>query len=110
MAGSSFEPPDPGGAETATLQAMIAVQLGRILAHDPGARLGDDPEDVHQLRVATRRLRAFLRAARPLLEKSWAEDLRAEPGWLGGALGPVRPATGRTSGLRPGRAGRRRGP
>ena len=27
------------------------------------SRLGDDPEDLHQLRVATRRLRAFLRAA-----------------------------------------------
>ena len=31
--------------------------------HDPGTRLGDDPEELHQLRVAARRLRAFLRAA-----------------------------------------------
>ena len=40
-----------------------------LLAHDPGTRRGDDPEDLHQLRVATRRLRAFLRAARPLVDQ-----------------------------------------
>jgi CHAD domain-containing protein len=61
-----------------------------VLAHDPGTRLGEDPEDLHQLRVATRRLRAFLRAGRPLLDAEWAEALRAELAWLGGALGPVR--------------------
>jgi CHAD domain-containing protein len=42
------------------------------------------------MRVATRRLRAFLRAARPLLDVEWAEGLRSELAWLGGALGPVR--------------------
>jgi CHAD domain-containing protein len=61
-----------------------------ILAHDPGTRRGDDPEDLHQLRVATRRLRAFLRTARPLLDPEWAEPLREELGWLGGHLGPAR--------------------
>jgi len=61
-----------------------------LLAHDPGTRRGDDPENLHQLRVAIRRLRAFLRAARPLVEHEWAESLRAELGWLGGHLGPAR--------------------
>ena len=74
--------------------AALAVALGQeveaLLAHDPGARRGDDPEDVHQLRVATRRLRAFLRAAGVLVEKEWAVSLREELGWLGGHLGPAR--------------------
>ena len=74
--------------------AALAVALGeqarRLLLHDPGVRLGSDPEDLHQLRVATRRLRAFLRAGRPLLEPAWSEPLRDEIGWLGGALGPAR--------------------
>jgi CHAD domain-containing protein len=61
-----------------------------LLTHDPGTRRGDDPEDLHQLRVATRRLRAFLRAARALVEAEWAEPLREELGWLGGHLGPAR--------------------
>jgi CHAD domain-containing protein len=79
----------PAGAVEA-LRRMFRLQLDRILLHDPGVRIGDDPEDLHQLRVATRRLRAFLRAARPLLVREWAEELRAELGWLGAALGPVR--------------------
>jgi len=52
--------------------------------------MGDDPEDVHQLRVATRRARAYLRVARPLLDETWSEPLREELGWLGRSLGPVR--------------------
>ena len=32
----------------------------------------------------------MLRAALPLLDPAWAESLRAELAWLGGALGPVR--------------------
>jgi CHAD domain-containing protein len=39
-----------------------------------------------------RRMRATLTAARPLLDRTWADDLRAELGWLGRALGPVRDA------------------
>jgi CHAD domain-containing protein len=72
------------------LGVRLREQVTRLLAHDPGVRLGDDPEDVHQLRVATRRLRAFLRAGRPLVEAEWADGLRAELGWLGRSFGPAR--------------------
>ena len=86
------EPPEltkdtpPGEALGIALEADYRA----LLAHDPGTRRGDDPEDLHQLRVATRRLRAFLRAARPLVDREWAESLREELGWLGGHLGPAR--------------------
>ncbi len=76
----------PGEALGIALEADYLA----LLAHDPGTRRGDDPEDLHQLRVATRRLRAFLRAARPLVEAGWAASLREEIGWLGGHLGPAR--------------------
>ncbi len=72
------------------VRALLAVQVGELIAHDPGTRLGADPEELHQVRVATRRLRAVLRAAAPLLDPAWTESLRAELAWLGGALGPVR--------------------
>jgi CHAD domain-containing protein len=72
------------------LAARLKEQVDRLLARDPGVRLGEDPEDVHQLRVATRRLRAFLRVARPLVERAWADGLRDELGWLGRSLGPAR--------------------
>jgi len=64
--------------------------LRALLVHEPGTRSGEDPEDLHQMRVAVRRMRAVLRAARPMLDRAWADGLRAELGWLGRALGPVR--------------------
>jgi CHAD domain-containing protein len=70
--------------------AAIAAQLHAIQSHDPGVRLGTDPEDLHRVRVAVRRARAILRGARPLLDEQWADTLRVELGWLGQALGPVR--------------------
>ena len=84
--------PPPGASPAEELGAALAEQVRRVLLHDPGTRLGSDPEDLHQLRVATRRLRAFLRAGRPLVDEAWAESLRAELGWLGSALGPARDA------------------
>jgi CHAD domain-containing protein len=73
-----------------SLGALLAAQLRAVQSHDPGVRLGTDPEDLHRLRVTVRRSRAILRAARPLLDEQWADTLRAELGWLGHALGPVR--------------------
>jgi CHAD domain-containing protein len=72
------------------LGARLHREYLRLLLHDPGVRLGGDPEDVHQLRVATRRLRAYLRAARPLVKRGWTDGLRGELAWLGGSLGPAR--------------------
>jgi CHAD domain-containing protein len=72
------------------LGLRLREQVTVLVSHDPGTRLGSDPEDLHQLRVATRRLRAFLRGARPLLAPGPTEDLRSELAWFGGALGPAR--------------------
>jgi CHAD domain-containing protein len=74
----------------AHLQARLREQFYELLAHDPGVRLGGDPEDLHQLRVAVRRLRALLRAGRPLLVDEWVVQLRDELAWLGRELGPAR--------------------
>ncbi|KAA5837111.1 CHAD domain-containing protein [Saccharopolyspora hirsuta] len=72
------------------VRAGLDNRLRALVAHDPGTRLGEDPEELHQMRVAVRRMRAMLLAARPFLDRSWSEPLRAELGWLGRALGPVR--------------------
>jgi CHAD domain-containing protein len=91
-----IEPPPPlemagkGTPAVAALGLALAEQARRLVLHDPGTRLGADREDLHQLRVATRRLRAFLRAGRPLVERAWADGLREELGWLGASLGPAR--------------------
>ena len=65
-------------------------QLSRLFWYEPGTRLGVDPEFVHDMRVATRRLRTALQvfsAAIPAkTRRNWQRELR----WIGRALGRVR--------------------
>jgi CHAD domain-containing protein len=81
---------DPSATPVDHVRGSLDQRLRALLTHEPGTRTGEDIEDLHQMRVAVRRMRATLKAARPLLDATWSDDLRAELGWLGGALGPVR--------------------
>ena len=80
----------PGDPAPHHVRAALDLRLRAMLRHDPGTREGTDIEELHQMRVSVRRMRATLKAARPLLDAAWADGLRAELGWLGRALGPVR--------------------
>jgi CHAD domain-containing protein len=71
------------------LRALLRTQLGAILRHDPGTRLGTDPESLHDMRVGVRRARALLRAGGSLIASD-TQMLRGELQWLGGVLGAVR--------------------
>ena len=71
------------------IRELLAAQLRELEAHDPGVRAGDDPEDVHRCRVATRRARAIVRATEPLLGTALSE-LAEELKWVASLLGPVR--------------------
>jgi CHAD domain-containing protein len=82
--------PPPEETPAGILRQALRTQYERLVLHDPGTRTGLDPEDLHQFRVATRRLRAFLRAGSDLLDREWADETRAELKWLGGTLGVVR--------------------
>lgn len=82
-----------GGADVRdVLRASLSASFVRLARHDAGVRLGEDPEAVHQARVAVRRLRSDLRTFRDALEPSWADPLRDELKWLGRALAGVRDA------------------
>jgi CHAD domain-containing protein len=72
------------------IRHVIALSVASLMRHDPGVRLGDDPEDVHRARVATRRLRSQLRTFRTMLDPIWANAVRDELRWLGASLGQVR--------------------
>jgi CHAD domain-containing protein len=72
------------------LRAYLKEQVDELRRHDPGARLGEDTERIHRMRVASRRARSALRAARPLVDREWADGLRAELKWLGGELSAAR--------------------
>ena len=90
----------PKATVATVVQASIAAGLTRIIRHDPGVRLGDDPEHVHQARVGARRLRSDLKTFSRLLDEGWTTSTRAELGWLAGALGEVRDADVLTGRLR----------
>ena len=72
------------------LRAFLQTQLAEIERHDPAVRVGADPEDLHDLRVAVRRSRAALREARSLLGDEQGRVLRDELKWFGRQLGPAR--------------------
>jgi CHAD domain-containing protein len=84
-------PPLTGDARVGDLvRHAIARSVGQIVGHDPGARLGDDPEDVHKLRVGTRRLRSDLHSFAPVLDPARVKAIRTELRWLGAVVGAVR--------------------
>jgi CHAD domain-containing protein len=88
--GDGAADPDPSAESPfERLRSRLRRQLQEIERHDPGTRLGRDPESLHDMRVAVRRLRALLRAGRKLVSTDTAElDARLKE--LGRVLGEVR--------------------
>jgi CHAD domain-containing protein len=84
----------PGSGATAgdVVRYAIASSVDRYLRHEPGVRAAEDPEAVHQARVATRRLRSDLRTFGSLLEEEWTNVIRQELSWIAGLLGGARDA------------------
>ena len=82
--------PGPLATPLEHVLALMRTHFAGIRAHDPGTRLGTDTEELHQMRVAARRLRAVLRAARPMFSPEPIDALREELAWLGRALGGLR--------------------
>src|SRR5438067_1394289 len=70
-------------------RARVEQQLAALCAHEAGVRTADDPENVHQMRVASRRLRAALRLFEAVLPPA-ASSLQDELAWIAAALGEVR--------------------
>jgi CHAD domain-containing protein len=83
-------PPPQDAPVVDHLKWALAQHVRWLLAHDPGTRLGAENESLHQMRMATRRLRAILRAAQPVLVPEWAVSLENELSWVGELLGPAR--------------------
>lgn len=68
----------------------LARHLRKLYKHLPGAMAGQDPHDIHQARVASRRMRAVMQAATPAFDAATLLDLRRRLRRLADALGEVR--------------------
>lgn len=68
----------------------FAASVVDLVSSDRGVRTTNDPEAVHEARVALRRLRSYLWTFRPILDVHWANSLRERMRWLDDRLGKTR--------------------
>src|SRR5213592_3772663 len=71
----------PDDSAAAAARAVLRFHLRAFASAEPAARAGEI-EPVHQLRVATRRLRAALRLFAPLLPARFATAAHRDLAWL----------------------------
>jgi CHAD domain-containing protein len=85
---------EPEVDASASVETLLRHDLAsgtlRLFRHEAGVRIGEDPEAVHQARVATRRIRSTLRTFSSLPDEEWTERLRDDLKWLANLLGEVR--------------------
>jgi CHAD domain-containing protein len=86
-------PRELGPSSTAgdVVRAYLSAHVEALLAVDPKVRRAQ-PDSVHQMRVATRRLRSTLRSFGSVVDRADTEHLASELQWLGSVLGEARDA------------------
>ncbi|HST17570.1 MAG TPA: CHAD domain-containing protein [Gaiellaceae bacterium] len=92
VGGKPLVPGPPLAREPGALRLRERIESQRLalISHDPGSRLGADPENLHQHRVAGRRARAFLHATKEFVDPEWRRSVTAPLRELASATGPVR--------------------
>src|SRR5262245_29302939 len=69
---------------------LLRTTLHDLLLNQPAAENGRDPEGIHQLRIALRRLRCVLAMLRALAPSPTLDSLRADAKWLASGLASAR--------------------
>lgn len=80
--------PDDSLAEAG--RKVLLYHFERMLLHEPGTRLGEDIEALHDMRVATRRMRSAFRLFKPAYVPKTIRPFRDELRAIAGTLGAVR--------------------
>ncbi len=83
--------PDRLSSAGEVVTSYLGTYADALKTLDPMVR-GDEPDAVHQMRVAARRLRSALQSFGPLVFASDTSHLAAELRWLGTVLGAARDA------------------
>lgn len=76
----------PAGTAADHVLAYLRAQADAIVAQDPAIRR-DLPDSVHQLRVATRRMRSAFRTYGKVIDRSVTDPIGEELKWLAAELG-----------------------
>jgi len=80
----------PDDAMSEAGRKVLAFHWAHMLSHEQGTRLGEDIEELHDMRVATRRMRAAFRVFAPHFRRKIVAPFVKELRRLGRALGAVR--------------------
>lgn len=81
---------DPAMTVSDAFAAIAWSTLAHLQANEDGTRAGEDPEFLHQMRVALRRLRSAISAFSGVLPAAARAPVTRELKWLSGVLGPAR--------------------
>ncbi len=85
---NELQPVEPGDTMAEAGRKALLSDLVKMLQHEAGSRTGEDIEDVHDMRVATRRMRSTLRLLadhfKPKAIKPFQRQLRKIALALGG--------------------------
>ena len=79
----------PTPTSQAAFQAIARACLHQLVANRPATQNGD-PEGLHQMRVALRRMRAAISLFSDMLADPQTNAMKAELKWIAGELGPAR--------------------
>ena len=80
----------PSDTMTAAAAKTLRFHLAKMLEHEEGTRLGEDPEELHDMRVSTRRMRMALRVFADYLDPDVLRPVLKGLRRTGRVLGAVR--------------------
>jgi inorganic triphosphatase YgiF len=77
-------------APGAAARVAVATALDQVQANEEGVLTTTDPEFLHQMRAAARRLRAALRIVRAAVGRAFEDEIRPEIQWITRLMGEAR--------------------
>ncbi len=90
LAYDSVNPPAKDASTVDHVRYGLLQQLETLKQRDPGVRLGGEPEDLHRIRVAARRMRTILLGVRKIVRAEWVEPPLSGLKWLGEVFAQAR--------------------
>ena len=91
IGGKELVPTLPVGSDPGLrrLRKVLQTERRALLAHDPGARVGDDRQNLRLLRLALTRTRALVRSSSRQLDPGWRRSILGELALVLEASGPA---------------------
>lgn len=87
---SALESVSPQDIMAEAGRKLLLAEFIKVLQHETGSRTGENIEDVHDMRVAIRRIRSAFRLLRPYFKRSALRRYNTELRQLAWSLGEVR--------------------